>query len=190
MQTDHIKQNEVAAAHVQQPTRGNRLRYFALVGSAAVLLLGCASGAPPSEQQIAERLERALPDKNLPIYFPSFIPQGPNHVGGVGVYQRFINPSKKTFKYVLTEYTAQDRVLETVVSDIGNRREAGTKAVGPYAYGQETGVQKYEALWYNGSIKCVTMVRVTINLPVRAHAAASCRQPIAPDHGSGRHRIQ
>ena len=119
-------------------------------------MAGCSTLTP--EQLV----ERTVPDKSAPIYFTAFVPRGPDSVAGVGVYQQFINPSQKVFKYVLTDYTAQDRVLETVRSEIGGRTESRTRSIGPYPFGSVSEYQRFDALWYNGSIKCVTVKRVTI----------------------------
>lgn len=132
----------------------NKTLYALLAG--LVVIAGCSTVTP--EQLV----ERAVPDKSVPIYFTAFVPRGPDSVGGVGVYQEFINPGKKVFKYVLTDYTAQDQVLESVRSDIGGRIDAGTKAIGPYPFGTSSGYKRFDALWYNGSIKCVTLKKVTI----------------------------
>lgn len=122
----------------------------------AVAMAGCSTVTP---QQL---VDRTVPDKTVPIYFTAFEPRGPDSAGGVGVYQQFINPGRKTFKYVLTDYTAQDRVLETVRSEIGGRVESGTKVVGPYPFGTMSEYQRFDSLWYNGSIQCVTIKRITI----------------------------
>lgn len=121
-----------------------------------ITLTGCSS--MPPEQLV----ERTVPDKSVPIYYTAFEPNGPNSVGGAGVYQQFINPSHKVFKYVRTYYTAQDRVLETVKSEVGGKVVAGTKAIGPYSFGAITDYLNFGPLWYNGSIKCVTITRVEI----------------------------
>lgn len=128
--------------------------------SAVVVVAGVLSGCSTVTPE--QLVERTVPDKSVPIYFTAFSPTFPNSVDGVGVHQQFINPGRKVIKYVLTDYTAQDRVLTTVRSRISSREQAGTKATGPFPFGAMTNYDKFDALWYNGSIECVTMQRVTI----------------------------
>lgn len=136
--------------------KGYIVKQFYATALLVLLVSGCTSLTP--QQQV----EKIVPDKTAPIYFTGFWTPGPNSVDGVGIYQRFINPGQKTYKYVITEYTAQNRVYDTVASSIGGKTVAGTKSVGPFPYGHLTDTMEFGPLWYNASIECVTMVRATI----------------------------
>ena len=124
---------------------------------AVVLLAGCAVSP-------GERVASTSHSPDAPISIYAFGVDGPNAVGGVGVYVYFVNPSKTTYKYVRMWFSARNRVGDVVVSEIGRKRDAGIEEIGPFGFGDGSSRSgdRFGPLWYNASIACVVLEKVEL----------------------------
>lgn len=132
---------------------------FPLASLVIVLLTGCAT--TPSDKLKSQiypyRTDSAISISGISVY-------SPNSAGGVLLLVNWVNPTNRTLKYVRMTFSPQNRVGDTVASDIGRKVLSSIEAVGPFGYGDGSDRygDKYGPLWYNHSITCVTLEKVEI----------------------------
>lgn len=88
--------------------------------------------------------------------------KGPNTAGGVDIWIQFTNLTSKTIKYIIFYVTAYNNVDDEVYCVIRRRHgPAQLQMTGPFKY-NETDYSKWEAVWYNNSIKYANIEKIKI----------------------------
>lgn len=128
----------------------------------AVVVLMTACVANPYQEDIANKVSQGAP---LLIFRAE--PSDPNSVGGVDVRLGIANLSNKTIKYFRATVVSYNAVGDRVTGDIRGRSSARIYSTGPYA-GYD-GVNdpalrplRWDTVWYNSSIRCIEITRVSI----------------------------
>ena len=144
-----------------------------LILVAAVALAGC-SAKPVSPEYFgsAERVQAALSNPDVPVLIGRFGTFRPNSAGGVDVRVEFINTSGKTIKYISFGMTPHNSVGDAVKDRISKRSTINVQDTGPIQAGQSNTYAKpmeqpksdgvWRNTWYNHTIKCASIDRVTI----------------------------
>lgn len=116
-----------------------------------------ACGSPVSlAEQYADRKEAGHP-----LVIRQAYTKTPNSAGGVDVFIDFVNLSDKTVKYVNWTAIPYNAVGDKVRGEISRRSEVKFLKTGPIS--PYEGTRGYwETLWYNYSIICMEITRLSI----------------------------
>ena len=128
----------------------------------AVAIVMAACVASPYQEDIANKVSQGAP---LLIYRAE--PRAPNSAGGVDVRLGIANLSSKTIKYLRATVVPYNAVGDRVTGEIRRRSSARIYSTGPYiGYNGTSGPELHplfwDTIWYNHSIRCIEITRVSI----------------------------
>ena len=133
----------------------NLVKILSLASGLQLFLTACVSPVSPAEQY-ADRKEAGHP---LVIY--EAYTETPNSAAGVDVVINTINLSDKTIKYINWTVVPYNAVGDKVRGEIRRRSEASMYETGPISpYERTSG--SWETIWYNYSITCMEITRLSI----------------------------
>ena len=113
----------------------------------------------PNICKLEESIPKAKSD-GLPMLINLISPHS-NSAGGVYISFSFVNTSDETIKYVHATFKAYNAVGDVQIGDIHRSSTGRIKVTGPIKpMKRERG--SYGVLWYNSTIKCVRVTRLTI----------------------------
>lgn len=123
----------------------------------SLTLSGCVTLSHQGE------VSRAKSEGN-PILIVRALTNPPNSVGGIDVGIQFFNLTDEPLKYVIFEVTPFNAVGDIVASEISQKTTEIIKVTGPIepVGGVSRGLNIWRAVWYNYSIRCFVVDRVTI----------------------------
>lgn len=94
----------------------------------------------------------------------SVYPSKPNSAGGVDLYIKGQNKSKKEIKYIYFDVVAYNAVKDKVSCEIRGTTGFRGRETGPIKSGKWFGTNTYwECAWYNSTIKSVTIEKIEID---------------------------
>ncbi len=131
-----------------------KLRFSLIALLLVILIMSCYT--------IPDNVIDTARANNLPIIITSLHPGHPNSVGGVDLYIRFMNISKKTIKYITFEVTPYNRVGDKMKCEIRGYSNFSGKAQGPFKKGQWGPNGYWENAWYNSWIDHVILNSIII----------------------------
>jgi hypothetical protein len=105
--------------------------------------------------------------QGIPLMIYNAAPGAPNSAGGVDVRLGIANLSEKPIKYLRATVVPYNAVGDRVSGTIRRRSAAGIYATGPFAAFERSKAPVFEPLfweniWYNYSITCIQLTRVSI----------------------------
>ena len=131
------------------------MRFFALIAF-LMTLTACVDNINYQETVDAARAS------GQPLVITHVITSQPNSAGGVDARIDAINTSNKTAKYLDYTLRAYNAVGDPVRGEIRRSNTASVRETGPIEPGGKTTPSVWSNQWYNHSIRCARLSKVTV----------------------------
>lgn len=134
-----------------------RLRVIVANFLSLIFLANCG-GPDTFEQEYNQKIKN-----DLPVSVNIITAHKPNYAGGVDIYIQTKNLSSKTIKYINWTAVPYNAVGDKQTGEIRKRTSVILEEVGPLEYLEKTKPgMGWEAVWYNHSIQCIELVKLSI----------------------------